>query len=492
MAHPLRSLLRRHRKKAIAALVLLLAPVAAHLLVGGLTRIPAPDAPTPTFVATDGPASTKRTPLGWSAIRGVRMVYLAGTPEEIGAQHTALLYDRMAEDERVLWDGFADVVPFAPARTLLFDIGRIKYRNIAASFPEARRRELAAEAHAFTPDPYAGQLPTYQRMVTLHALYDIALGFEQSPLLGCTAFGLGPGATTDGHALFARAFDFEAAEVFDTDKVVFLIHENGKIPFASVAWPGFVGVVTGMNAEGVALAVHGGRAKEPSVEGIPVAFSLRETLASARDTAEAVAILASQPVMVSHLVFVGDAAGRFAVVERAPRVPAHVRTTFTHPGTASVTNHFEGPLAGDPRDEHVRQSTTTLARRARIDELLASVGPKSATVPRMLELLRDHQCAGETCSLGDRRAIDAFIATHGIVADLTTKTLWVSEGPRLSGRFVKIDPATLVRRSDGRAPEIPPLETLETLPADPALADGRYEQGRARAGGPLMKPKDRR
>ncbi len=483
------SFVRRHPKKLLALAVLAVAPFAAHLVVGATTRIEPPDIPMPRFVATDGPDGVKRTPHGWTAKRGVRLVYLAGTPEQIGAQHTALLYDRMAEDEQVLWDGFAEVVPLSPVRTLMFDVGRVRYRDVASSFPEARRREIAAEANAFVPDPYAAQLPTYQRMVMLHALYDIALGFERSPLLGCTAFGLGPEATADGHALFARAFDFEAADVFDADKAVFLVHEDGKIPFASVAWPGFVGVVTGMNAEGVALAVHGGRAREPSTRGVPVAFSLREALASARDTNEAVAILAAQPVMVSHLVFVGDGAGRFAVVERAPGVPAHVRSQFPHPGKASVTNHFEGPLAGDPRDTHVRETTSTLARRTRVDELLAAVAPKSATVGTALELIRDHGCSGEACPLGDRRAIDAFIATHGVIADLTARALWVSEGPRLSGRFVKVDPATLVRRPDGQPPDVPSLESLEVLPPDPALEDGRYAEGRARAGGPLLKGK---
>lgn len=472
----------RHRKKLMALAAVVLLPAALHLGIGPATRIPLPNLPTPHYTATED-GGVRRTPRGWAVSHGVHLVLLAGTPEEIGAQHTALMYDRMAADERVLWDGFASVVPFAPARALMFDLGRIRYRDILSSFPEARRRELAAEARAFVPDPYDDKLPTFQRMVMLHALYDIALGFERSPLLGCTAFGLGPGATADGHALFARAFDFEVAEVFDAGKAVFLVHEDGKIPFASVAWPGFVGVVTGMNAEGVAIAVHGGRAREPSAKGTPVAFSLREVLASARNTNEAVAILEKQPVMVSHLVFVGDGSGQFAVVERAPDVPAHVRRATGD--KAAVTNHFEGPLSTDPRDARIRETTTTLPRRARIDELLAGVATKSATVPRALEMLRDHGCAGGSCPLGDRRAIDAFIATHGVVADLTARTLWVSEGPRLSGRFVKVDPATLVRRMDNQIPEVP--QSFETLPPDPALTDGRYNEGRARAGGPLLK-----
>ena len=483
---------RRWRRLIAAVISLIALPFVAHEVVGASTAISAPACSIPPVTVTAGPGGAQLTTRGWRSFRGVTLVHLAGSPEEIGAQHTALLRDRMIADEKVLWDGFARLVPFAPFRVLMFDVGRVRHRNVFEGFPEARQRELAAEARTLDPDPYAAELPTYQRMVMLHALYDIALGFERSPLLGCTAFGLGPEATADGHALFARAFDFEAAEVFDRDKVVFLVHEDGKIPFASVAWPGFVGVVTGMNAEGVGVAVHGGRAREPSSAGIPVAFSLREVLAQAHDTPEAVRLLSAQPVMVSHLVFVGDAAGRYAVVERAPGVAAFVRTSFpgSGPGRAALTNHFEGPLANDPRDARVRATTTTLERRARMDELLTSIAPHSATVPKALELLRDHGCAGTTCPLGDRRAIDAFIATHGIVADLTTRTLWVSEGPRLSGRFVRVDPALLTPSRDGiRLPL--PAEEFETLPEDPALRDGRYAEGRAHAGGPLFGPHDR-
>jgi isopenicillin-N N-acyltransferase-like protein len=474
---------RRHKKKLIALGVLVLTPVAAHLVVGQLTKLtpPAIAAVALTLTEVDGVRHAGR---GWSTVRGVRIAHLAGTPEEIGTEHTTLLRDRMIANEEVMWTGFRDVVPFAPARALMFDAGRYRYRHVDEGFPEPRRREIAAEAQAFAPDPFASHMPTYPRMVFLHALYDIALSFEHSPLLGCTAFGLGPEATTDGHALFARAFDFEAADVFDRDKAVFVVREDGKIPFASVAWPGLVGVVTGMNAEGVAVAVNGGRAREPSTTGMPVAFSLRETLENAHDTAEAITILSRQSVMVSHLVFVGDAKGRFVVVERAPGTQAFVREG-ADPARVAVTNHFEGPLGGDERDVRVRETTTTLPRRARVDELVGAVAPHSADVTRAVSMLRDHGCAsGATCQLGDRRTIDAFIATHGVVFDLTAKTAWVSQGPHLSGAFVKIDLATIVSTKEGRVP----TAELETIPADAVLADGRYEEGRERAGGPLMGP----
>jgi isopenicillin-N N-acyltransferase like protein len=414
---------------------------------------------------------------------GVREVYLEGTPEQIGTEHVRLNYDLMVDIERALWGDFSRYVPFGPARTVMMDVSRVRYRHVDQGFPEARRLEVAAEAHAFSPDPFAGKLPTFQRMVFLHSLYDIALGFEHSPLIGCSTFMLGPEATVNGHTFLARAFDFEAGDVFDRSKAVFFVRGAGVIPFASVAWPGLVGVMSGMNAEGVAVVVHGGRAREPRTIGEPVVFMLRDVLERARDTREAVAILRAQSVMVSHIVIVADAAGHFAVVERAPGAEAFVRDTFADPDRVGVTNHFEGPLADDPKNVAIRTGTTSVARRQRLDELLAGVGPHEGDARRAVEMLRDHRCAGGTsCEVGDRRTIDALIATHGLVADTTDRVLWVSAGPHLSGHFTRFDLRAIF--AEDHAPETDVTAAL--IPDDPILHDNRYEAGLKRAGGPRV------
>lgn len=476
------SFARRHKKKLIALGVLVATPLALHGYVGVATRLEPPVIVKPQLAVSEA-EGVRRAGRGWTVQRGVRLVHLAGTPEEIGGAHVTLLRDAMTEGETIMWDGFRGVVPNVVARTLLLDLGRYRYRHVEQGIPEPRRREIAAQANAFQPDPFTDHMPTYTRMIFLHALYDIAIGFEHSPLLGCTGFGLGPKATADGHALFARAFDFEAAEVFDRDKSVTVFRENGKIPFLNVAWPGLSGVLTGMNAEGVAVAVNGGRAKDPSATGIPVPLSLRAVLDTAHDTGEAIEILKKQDVMISHIVLVGDAKGRYAVVERAPAEAAFVREADAE-GKIAVTNHFDGPLGKDPKDAHVRATTSSIARRTRAEGIVKAVAPASATPKSAIAMLRDHDCSEGSCPLGDRRSIDALIATHGVVFDLTARHAWVSEGPHLSGRFVKIDLSAIVQTEAG---VVPPAE-LEEIGADEIMSDGRYEEGRKRAGGPLMGP----
>jgi hypothetical protein len=449
---------RRKRFLAWVGAFALSLPLAQEVLVRA-TRIDPPRVDVP-----DTPGRS------WARVRGgLHEVYLEGTPEAIGATNARLVREAMITEEASMWGDFERRVPWWIARLGIEDFSRVRYRHVDEGVPGPRRRELAAQALAFAPDPFAGRMPTYQRMLFLYALYDIALPLEHSPLIGCTSFAF---ATPDGHEIVARAFDFEGGDVFDRDKIVYLVREDGAIPFASVAWPGFVGVVTGMNQYGVVVIVHGARAGEPAVSGTPVAFSLRQVLGHAATANEAVELLEQQSVMVSHIVLVADGRGELAVVERAPGQPAYVRASH---GRGILTNTFEGPLAHDPKNERVRETTTSDERAERVAELLR--GPAAArTVSDALAILRDHGCARDAaCALGDRRAVDGLLATHGIVADATARALWVSVGPHLSGAFVKLDLASLLAPGHDPAADPPP----DIVPEDPILHDGRYEAAMA-------------
>lgn len=405
---------------------------------------------------------------------------LRGEPASRGASISTMLRAPMIVDERELYDGFERAVPFAPARWAIMDLGRFRFRHVDRGIPDEYRTELAGLALGFQPDPFTSILPSYHRFVFLYAVYDIALSFERSPLIGCTTIAAGPEKQGDlqpadaieatrGDVMLARAFDMETAEGLDRDKVVYLVREPGKIPFASVGWPGFVGVVSGMNREGVAIVVHGARAKEPTTEGVPVAFSLRLALRESHSTEQAIAILSAQPVLVSHIVIVTDANGDVAVVERAPGVEAFVRRAK---GRLATTNHFEGAWKDDAKNEEVKRKTSTLPRRARADALLAQAS-HPLDVRDLVAMLRDRSDVnGNPLPLGDRKSIDALIATHGVVFDATARAMWVSESPHLLGRFVRFDLKKLL--ADDFLPENEPFPEIIAVDADPLLTTGGY------------------
>lgn len=457
--------------------LLVVALFSFHFAVGRAARLEPPDVSLPAATVTTTPDGVRR--FGESYVRPVGRILqvgLSGTPEQIGFAHARLLYPEMVENEGILLGRFQEQVPFSVLRQLLLDLAQLRYRRVDQQMSGDRLREIAAGARGFQPDPYANLFPTFQRFVYLNALYDISLSFEGSPLIGCTTFTFDHEATADGSGLLARAFDFEVDEIFDRRKAVFLVRETGKIPFASVAWPGLVGVVSGMNREGLAVVVHGGRAREPRPSGEPVVHALRRVLSEARDSHEAARLLAERAPMVSHILIVTDARGQSIVIERAPGENDRVRPL---PSRAATTNHFESQLRDDPKNQRVREHTSTLPRRARGDRLLAELPAGAVTPLAAAGLLRDRSAAdGSTLPLGDRRAINALIATHGVILETGSRRLWVGEFPHLLGQFRAFDLERLL------APDYRPeadRHEAEPLPEDELLTSGQYEAWQKRA-----------
>jgi hypothetical protein len=368
---------------------------------------------------------------------------------------------------------FAHYVPWAPLRWLIVDMARLRFRSIDEAVSAPQRDEIAAQAATFGDDPFASMMSTYQRFVFLHTLYDIMLSFERSPLIGCSSVVLSGEATEGGHTLLARNFDFEGPQILDDRKAVFLVLEEGRIPYASVSWPGFVGSSSGVNLEGVAIVIHGARAGEPRPSGEPVAQTVRDLLGRARSTRAALALLHGRDPMVPHMLLIADGTGDAVVVERVPGREPHVRSASG--GKLPLTNHFEGPSAQDPKNLQVMETTSSVTRRRRLDALLANLEP-GRSVEHLVAILRDKRGAdGEELPLGHRSAVDALIATHSIVIDATERVLWVSEGPHAAGRYLRFDLRELL------APNYQPRGPVaaEGLPADEILGDGRLEAWQA-------------
>lgn len=474
--------LRTLGRAALVALGVLTAGVLAfHVGVGRAARLEPPALKLPRAEVSTSPSGLRRFGDAYARkVGSILQVGLSGTPETIGYSHAQLVYPEMVENEGILLGRFKEQVPLGAVRSLLLDLAQLRYRNVNGEMSRDRLREIAAGAAGFQPDPYADLFPTFQRFVYLNALYDISLSFEGSPLIGCTTFTFDHEATPDGSGLLARAFDFEVDDIFDRRKAVFLVREDGKIPFASVAWPGLVGVVSGMNLEGVAVVVHGGRAREPRALGEPVVHALRRVLSEARTTEDAARLLAERQAMVSHIVIVTDAHGHSAVIERAPGTADTLRDL---PPRAATTNHFESALRDDPKNLRVREKTSTLPRRARGDRLLADLPTNAPVTPLdAARLLRDRNAAdGSALPLGDRRAINALIATHGVIMQTGPRVLWVSESPHLLGKFRAFDLKRLL--AAGYDPEHD-AEALAPLPEDELLTSGEYAKWAEKGGQP--------
>jgi hypothetical protein len=465
---------RRRFRLALVAFLVIFAMFSSYGIFLRMTRIvPPPIAPSLRASAQhEVEVRGGRAYVGdsWmSRERGVWEVHLSGEPYAMGWAHSRLGQRLLLEQEDYM---FSEMAKYVPSKIALFFIRagvRLGYRHIPEFLPRERQEEMAGLADAMI-DQHADFLPTYHRVVFYHSLHDITQGLEHSPLLGCSAFAASGAATTNGHLLVGRNFDFEGPEIFDRDKAVIFFKPAGKIPFASVAWVGMSGVVTGLNAEGIYVSVNAARTDDKGGPGMPVQILMRQMMEQARSIDDVLRMVRQTPVMVPDFYLVADGkTGESAVIERSPTRVEIRRTgaSATRADTTVLTNHALTPaFNGDAENDRLRRYLTSGARFRRLDELVRSqhgqLDPK-----KVLEILRDKRGAGgEPLGLGNRNALDAIIATHSVVVDATNLVLWVGEGPHLLGKLRAFD---LKKELLGEERPAPP-----DLPADPIADSDEY------------------
>lgn len=145
--------------------------------------------------------------------------------------------------------------------------------------------------------------------------------------------------------------------------LVTIAHPEGRISWAGVGWPGALGVVTGVNAHGIAVMVNPVRTADVRTTRTarPVAHLARGVLEQATTLDEAVKLIEATPTLGAAVIALADGAGAWllvertptkAIVERSPRAPAL--------GDVLTTN----ALAGDPKNDRARRTLTTIDRKS--------------------------------------------------------------------------------------------------------------------------------
>lgn len=399
---------------------------------------------------------------------GLTIIRLKGSSFEMGYASGKLLQDQMKtlEDEfLVMIHGY---VPQEWKLKLLK--GYVMFRNRRLSDHvslEDRQQIHGIVLGCKDPHPELGDY--YNRMLNYHAAHDISYMMIDNPLVskaGCTAFGAWGGATENGHLITGRNFDWEAAEVFSRDRVVIMCEPDGGIPFISVAWASMAGVVSGMNRSGISITINGAPSSLPGETATPVAMVARDVLQKANNLTNALDIIRNTRVFVSTLWLVGSKAdGKFVVVEKTPEA-MNVREAE---GDFIVSaNHFQTEkLKDDQRNLRYLEEATSTPRYARMSELIqTNRGTINAT--QAAAMLRDRLLpGGKFAGNGHRATLNALIATHATVMDLTDGIFWAASPPNQLGKFVAFDVNDFDR-------ELPTL----TVADDALLGSGEFEKAK--------------
>ncbi|MCM3876587.1 MAG: C45 family autoproteolytic acyltransferase/hydrolase [Thermoanaerobaculia bacterium] len=406
---------------------------------------------------------------------GILVGRFAGAPYDLGHSFGRLARPWIRSQETHVEEFFTVLVPGRLRRSLIRQLSAYRLRGLPDAIPDDLLVAIAGLADGYEPVPPPSGWSAYRRMLNLHALHDVSQRFVDAPALAaaCTGF-VARGA--DGALLLARNFDFEGGDIFDRQKLVSVVAPAEGIPYLSVGFSGMLGVVSGFNREGIGVAIQAISGGETATSGTPMTLLLAEVLAKERSFEGAVARLSSARVFVSDLILLGDAkSGRFAVVEKSPSAFALREGTDAFLG---ATNEAEDP--GVRRGVRaLPPESTSQKRRARLDVLLRE-SRGSLGVPSAIAILRDRKGAdGRELGPGNRYAIDASIAAHSVVLDLTHRRAWVAAAPHTLGPYLPVDLEAVLASPGGPPPRAAPF------PADPWLSAGgygRYLEARAALG----------
>jgi hypothetical protein len=206
-------------------------------------------------------------------VQGLPVLRLAGSPREMGFQHGRALAAEIKE-------GFEQFV----LKYRCHDM-RARYAQIAKrvrgeiAWPAAITAELEGMLEGVQASGFDLSLPALRRDLELVDL-EVLNSIDHWGLIGCSGFTAWGRCTKDGEVLCARNFDFDV----DPDRksiarlgLVLAFEPQGGVPFASFAFPGMVGVCSGLSEEGVGIFLHVGNG---SFGGGDLGLSLPPTILS--------------------------------------------------------------------------------------------------------------------------------------------------------------------------------------------------------------------
>jgi len=267
-------------------------------------------------------------------IEGQRVALLHGSPEEIGEAHGKLLKQEAIRCIDSVLYTFGTVQTISTGRWFREDL-ESAYAKLSPHIPERHKIETRALASSLELDP---------------GLIEVLNVFPE--LFHCSGFALFGKATVDGKLYHGRVLDYMTAIGLQDAATTFIVAPEGMIPFANVGYAGFIGSVSGMNAEQISLGEMGGRG-EGMWDGVPMATLMRRGLEECSSLEQVKQLWQNNPRTCEYYYVFADGKDRSAVGVAA--TPESIQ--FVAPGEAH-------PLLGEGIEDAV-----VLSAGSRLEEL---------------------------------------------------------------------------------------------------------------------------
>lgn len=364
-------------------------------------------------------------PQGRSELReNVKVVWLRGTPYEMGLQHAALLQEELTQGRQYVEDDALFSIMLDYARTVGLD------QTAAEHSYESTYEECRGMAEG------SGGVWTLAECLILN-YGDVVVDVLKMDGLGCSQFVASGPATASGELIHGRNLDWWEVEIIERYPVIFVREPKGGIPWVAVGFPANMSPYTGMNLAGIAVAsneVSSPLEGELARTGRSHVQMVREILGSASTLEEAEAFLRAQEHASAETLVVSDGPGKKAAAFEMTALSFRARYLSAE-GIVYATNHFIHPDM-EAKQEPEPTGTSSWNRYERLRQLLEPGEPEShygdLDPEGGVEILRDRY--NPTTGLTeDATELDgATLATNGTMQSVVFLPergfLWVAIG----------------------------------------------------------------
>ena len=364
-------------------------------------------------------------------------LYIKGNPLQLGYNNGALTQDLMQKQEEIFFSKVESFVPSKFKQKLLNGFLKWYNRKMYLNVREDYQAELYGLSQ-YSSNQYDFIASKYLRNLYLHGAHDIGHAMQDLAMVGCTSLAVWNENTEDGDLLIGRNFDFYVGDDFSKNKLVEFVEPEDGIPYMSVSWPGMIGVVSGMNKEGITVTINAGKSKIPLTAKTPISLVTREILQYAKNIDEAIAIAKKRKVFVSESILVGSAHDKNAVIiEVSPKNFGIYKVENT--SKVFCTNHFQSDTyKNDARNQKQIKESHSAYRYEKLQELLQE--EKKLNPEKMASILRNRSgLKDESIGYGNEKALNQLLAHHAVIFSPQKKLVWVSSNPYQLGEFVCYD-----------------------------------------------------
>jgi len=364
-------------------------------------------------------------------------MYVEGDALQRGLIMGSLSDSLIKKQEHVFFDKIKEIVPSRFKQRMLRQFLKVYNRKLYLNVSEEYQTEIYGLSQ-YAADSLDYIAPKYLRTLYLHGAHDIGHALTDLSLVGCTSFAVWGENTSDGSLLIGRNLDFYAGDEFAHDKVVYFIKPELGHPYMSVSWPGMIGVVSGMNLEGLTITINAGKSDIPWVAKTPISILAREILQYAKNIDEAIAIAKKRKVFVSESIMIGSAVDKKAIIIEIS--PDHFGVYDVENSSKVIcANHFQSATyADDKKNNKQILESHSKYRFDRMEELLTEnnkITPQeAATILRNTSGLKN-----EPLGYGNEKSLNQLLAHHGIIFKPEQRLVWVSANPYQLGEFVCYD-----------------------------------------------------